>query len=464
MRYVFALLAGKLARLGSRILGRVMKKAGTNLPGKVALKIDPMFIAHVRKPKTIIAVTGTNGKTTTTNMIADILTRHGEKVLSNRLGSNINSGVATALLNGVDLFGKEQYPVAVLETDERSAFLIQPYLKPDYLVVTNLLRDSMRRNAHPHYIFDILDSAVPDGTKMILNADDIISADLKKNNPRVYYAIDKQPGDLDHPINLVNDMRFCPRCQGPLSYVYARYNHIGKAYCPACGFSAPKADYNAVTLDYQTMEMKLSAPQGTETYHMVNDSIFNLYDEIAAIALAREYGISADQLAAYLKDITIIDSRHHEEDFGGIRFVANMSKGQISTSTTVGIAYAAGLPGKKQIILMIDDIQDQKVSCENTAYESDVDFEQLRDDSITSVILLGPRNKDLYLRCLLAGIPREKLHKADTQQEAVSLLQFEKGTTIMLLHDSYSISEKEELTRQIREAALSQAKGGEKFA
>ena len=104
------------------------------------------------KPKKIIAVTGSNGKTTVSNLLNDVLTDKGYKVLNNQLGSNVAAGIATSLLVGCGLFGKTRYEMAVLEVDERSSRRIYPHVKPDILIVTNLFRDSPMRNAHPQYI------------------------------------------------------------------------------------------------------------------------------------------------------------------------------------------------------------------------------------------------------------------------------------------------------------------------
>ena len=122
-----ALVVGKAVTFLLRLLGR----KGTYLSGKIALKLCPGFIAKVKKPAKVLAVTGTNGKTTVNNLISDALEASGRRVLSNRYGSNIAAGVASALIEGSTLFGKPKYDVAVLECDERSARLIFPGLKPD---------------------------------------------------------------------------------------------------------------------------------------------------------------------------------------------------------------------------------------------------------------------------------------------------------------------------------------------
>lgn len=168
------LLALWLAKLSVPAL-KITRHNGTDFPGSLALKLCPDFLRYVGKPGTIIAVTGTNGKTTVSNLLTDILEADGKKVLSNRSGSNITSGISTALLRGCDLLGRaKSYDMAVLEVDERASVRIFPYVKPDYVLVTNLTRDSIMRNAHPGYIADILTRSIPQTPTMILNAIDLI--------------------------------------------------------------------------------------------------------------------------------------------------------------------------------------------------------------------------------------------------------------------------------------------------
>ena len=123
LRYFIALWASKTAF----VLLRILKRNATMFPGRVALKICPDYLAQTRKSPNVICVTGTNGKTTTTNMVADILSESGYKVVSNRYGSNINTGVATALTHSVNIFGKPKTEILALEVDERFSRLSYCY-------------------------------------------------------------------------------------------------------------------------------------------------------------------------------------------------------------------------------------------------------------------------------------------------------------------------------------------------
>lgn len=212
LRFLFALWMAKLSIPALKIT----RHNGTDFPGSLAVKLCPDFLKYIGKPAHIVAVTGTNGKTTVANMLGDVLTAEGKRVLSNRAGSNIVSGISTALLKGCDLLGRIRpgYDLAVLEVDERSAPKVYPYVKPEYIAVTNLFRDSIMRNAHPGYIADILTRSFPRESKLILNADDLISGSVAPENQRVYFGIDRLPTDVTACENLLNDMRICPKWCG----------------------------------------------------------------------------------------------------------------------------------------------------------------------------------------------------------------------------------------------------------
>ena len=243
------LLALWLAKLSVPAL-KITRHNGTDFPGSLALKLCPDFLRYVGKPGTIIAVTGTNGKTTVSNLLTDILEADGKK-------------------------------------DERASVRIFPYVKPDYAVVTNLTRDSIMRNAHPGYIADILTRSIPQTATMILNADDLITCGVAPENRRVYFGVDRLPGDTTRCENLIDDLRICPKCSGKLTYVYRRYHHIGKCVCPDCGFRSPESDYLATDVDMEKGTMALREGGEEHPYRLISDSVPNLYNMVTVIAVRR---------------------------------------------------------------------------------------------------------------------------------------------------------------------------------
>lgn len=429
LRFIIALWIGKLALWLQKLLGM----NASYFPGKVAVKLCPDFLGRIDKPKTIITVTGTNGKTTCCNMILDVLSDAGFKVLNNRAGSNTDAGIATALLSGSTIGGKAKFEYALLEIDERSSQKIYKYVHPDYAVCTNLFRDSIQRNAHPDFIFSFIDSALPDDTHMILNADDPISSQLKPNNRRSYFSIARLPSDREECINIINDMRACPRCGGKLDYEYVRYHHIGKMRCPGCGFASPKPDYLA-SPDYENGTFTVRSESGEDVYPLMNDSIFNTYNQVTAVTLLRELGIPAKDIANSFSHMSIIKSRYTRVNKNGVDVVINMTKGQNPVACSIVFGYVNAEPGTKEVIVMLDDTSFEKTT-EIITWVYDADFEFLNDESIKRVVVGGKRMHDYHLRLLLAGVPEEKIRCVRNEIDAPAQLDLNGTEKVFILHD-----------------------------
>ena len=431
LRYFIALWASKSAYIALRLL----KRNATMFPGYLALKICPDYLAQTKKSPNVLCVTGTNGKTTTTNMVADILAESGYKVVSNRYGSNINTGVATALTHSVNMFGKPKIDVLALEVDERFSRLILPFIKPDYLVVTNLFRDSIKRNAHPEYIFSILDTYVPKTTKLILNADCLQSSQLLKDNERVYFSIDRLPTDVTECVNLINDFSFCPKCNEKLKFNFLRYHHIGNADCPNCDFKSYDAKYHLTNIDYENQSITVSIDGKEDTYPMVNRALYNIYNELAAISLMNEFNVDTEKVKDYLRKISVTQTRYKEGKVGNTSIIRTMAKGQNSVSCSRTLDFVGHEEGEKSVFIMIDDLFERKDSSEFIGWIYDADFEFLNTPEMKQVILAGPRCFDYKLRLLIAGLPEEKILCEEDEFKAIKLIDKD-VSKFYLLHDT----------------------------
>jgi UDP-N-acetylmuramyl tripeptide synthase len=448
-RFALALWIGKATQAAMRALGR----NATYLPGVVALKICPGFLARVGKPETVIAVTGTNGKTTVCNLIIDMLTRAGVSVLDNRLGSNTASGIAASLLGGCSLTGKRRYGVAVFETDERSSHRLFPFIRPNILVITNLFRDSIMRNAHPEYIAGIIDSALTDGTKLILNCDDLISARIAPRLERAYFGIARMAGDVTQCVNRINDMRLCPECGAELAYEYRRYHHIGFARCPGCGFESPAPDYGARKVDFSSMTASVRDAGGESLYELLSDSVFNVYNQLTAIAVMRELGYSHGEIHEAIEGVEIIKSRYSEERAGKISIVMQMAKDRNALACSRAFDYVSQRPGDKEIILMMNNLSDSKKWSENVCWLYDCDFEFLNRDDITRIVASGPRARDYRYRLLLAGVPEDRLRFTDDERDAPAELVYSAGESVYILYGTDAIA----LARDVRDGVRRRA-------
>ncbi|MDO5148706.1 MAG: MurT ligase domain-containing protein [Oscillospiraceae bacterium] len=448
-RFYFALVCGKL----TIELLKLLRKRATNFPGSVVLTLCPDFLKYLEKPEKIIAVTGTNGKTTVSNMLLDILTDNGYDCTNNNFGGNVDTGITAALLKDSTLSGKPRKKYCTLEIDERSAVRIYPYIHPDYLICTNLTRDSYKRNAHVEYIFDILNNNIPDKTHLILNADDLISSSLKKDNKRTYFGMEPFEDEQLIDNNIIRDITVCPVCDSPLSYDFLRYNHIGRARCTKCSFCSPVPDFNTTERTFTPdgrADIKVSVNGNTEEYNVPCENTINLYNASAAITALRTFGLSYEQVSASFRKISVVKSRFDTFEKNGRTLKCILAKGQNPVACSHALNTARSTPDTA-VIMIWDDFFDGKTTSENTAWIYDVDFEFLNNDNIKQIIIAGKRSPDHLLRLLIAGIPREKIKFTEHEEDAAELLDLNGIKTTYIFFDLYTDHYKEIIKEKVKE-------------
>lgn len=437
LRFYFALWSAKAAQCVLRLMGR----KATYAAGKLAIRLCPDFLSRIGRPGTLVGVTGTNGKTTVSNMLSDLLTALGRDPVNNRYGSNIDAGAATALIDAASLTGRCRKDIGVLEMDERSAAKLFPVLKPDYLLVTNLFRDSMRRNAHPEFIASLLDKHIPGTTKLILNADDPISCHVAPLNSRVYFGIDALPMDPPVRDNLVQDVRLCPICNEPIVYDLRRYHHIGRIHCPSCGWRSPAPDYAVIAADPALQLMTVLESDGGQDvwqdYHMPADAVYNLYNALAAVSVLRTMGYAREEIAGAASSMQVVQSRFWQETVGKWELTEIMAKGLNAVACSRNFDYVLNAAGKKAVLLLLDDVFDEKSSSENVAWLYDADFEFLSDPDIVQVVTAGVRSLDSRLRLLIAGVPEEKITVIPNGEDAASAVDLAGCDKVFVLYEVY---------------------------
>lgn len=433
LRFRFALLIGKAAYR----TGKLLKMNASHFPGRLAINLCPDFLGRIDKPEKIVCVTGTNGKTTACNMILDVLSDCGYDVLNNRAGSNLNAGIATSLLSHSTLGGKVKHKLALFEVDERSSKLIYPFIHPDFAVCTNLFRDSLQRNAHTEYIFNLISNHIPKDTHMILNADDAISSGLAPDNERTYYSIAHMESDHDADINIINDARICPKCYHLLQYNYLKYHHIGNAYCPNCGFTSPESDYAALP-DFDARTITVKHGESDETYPLITDSMFNTYNQVTAIAVLRELGLSPEEICSSFEKVKVLETRYSSKEAKGVEVITHLSKGFNPIACSCVFEFVSKQPGEKEVILMLGDIYGHSHSPEIVTWMYDADFEYLNQPDINHLIVCGERCEDYKLRLLLAGVSEDKITCVPDEAKAHEYLRLDKTEKVFILHQVYA--------------------------
>lgn len=458
IQFYFAFYLAKI----SVIVLKIIRRDATQFPGKLAITLCPNFLDQIGKPKTIIAVTGTNGKTTVCNMIENCLKENGYDFMDNQLGSNTNSGIASTFIKGAKLSGKPKKDLAVFEIDERSSIRVYPYVKPSYLICTNLFRDSLMRNAHTEFIANMLSSNIPKETKLILNGDDLIVSNLSPENERVYFGIARLKTDTDTCENIARDMIVCPKCDSKLEYDFVRYNHIGRAHCSKCDFKSPTIDYEVTNIDFENKTMTIKHQEKEEQYDLINNNIINIYNMLATITLLQELGLSQAQINPVLSKQKIVDTRYSKETVNQIEVITQLAKGMNPIACSRAFDYVRKESGNKAVFLLLDDLHDAANGSENTAWHYDTDFEFLNDESIKQILTAGARYLDTKVRLEMAGIESKKVICQREELSLIEKLNLEGIDKIFILHDLYAMDLKneikEQVKRKIQEEQLEKAK------
>lgn len=438
-----------LAKCANKSL-KLLKRNASYFPGNLALKICPKFLAQVDKPEIIIGVTGTNGKTTVSNMINDILIDNGYKVINNRYGSNMNTGIAASFVENNTLSGKNKNDIAVFEMDERSTVHIFKYITPTYLICNNISRDSIKRNANTAFIADIINNAIPRNTTLITNGDDPICVDLARENNKIYYGIDKLDTDTEKCENIVQDMVLCPKCGTKLEYEYYRYHHVGKMHCPNCDFKTPNMNYEITKINYEDKKITIkdNSNKTEYEYSMITDGIINIYNMLSAITVLKQIGLSDEKISESLKKTKIVDTRFMVDEAGGKKIVLHLAKGQNPIACSRAFDYVRKQPERKTIILLLDDLHEEN---EVITWLYDADYEFLNGENVEQIIVSGRRAKDTVVRLLMAGVSKEKISLERNEAESVRKhFNPQDIESVYILYDLYSIKERDDVLKEVK--------------
>lgn len=452
LRYPIGLYGGKAAQLGLRLL----RRQGTYLPGVVSGRLDPQFLKHLPKPRRIIAVTGTNGKTTTSNMLLDVLRTEFPLVINNNVGSNTLSGILTTLAENITMTGRKRSDVAILEVDERWTPKIFPQVIPEILVITNLFQDSYKRNAHTDFIRDTIEAGIPAATKLILNADDLISSAIGAGNDRVFFSIAPMPGEIQRRDSRLKDIRFCPQCNTALVWDFVRYHHLGKAHCPACGFTNPPAKYILVRADETARTVHLTVAGEPVVLPMILHTTEALYNQLAAYAALREFGLTDDTIATAMGELAVVSTRYSHARAGGKSIILFCAKRLNPIANSRVFDAISRHPGPKTVIIANDDHEPTRFD-ENLAWFYDTDFEYLATPELNQLIINSWRGNDLVVRALMAGIPEEKITVLNDPLKVPDQVDLSRPGDIFILHGIHvpSLREAEamrdELVRRLEE-------------
>lgn len=397
-RRILAVWSARLIAFGCRIAG----KQGVTLAGKIALRLDPNILKELAKEvrKSIFVVCGTNGKTTTNNILCSAIEAEGNRVVCNRTGSNMLNGVVSAFVLQAGLNGHLDADYACIEIDEASTVRVFPYFQPDYMVLTNLFRDQLDRYGEIDITMKYLARAMemaPD-MRVIVNGDDSLSAYLAMSGRNAYttYGIGR-PYFQESDQKEIREGRFCKQCGEKLAYHFYHYSQLGDYECPSCGFQRPPLDYDAEEI---RAEGGLAFTVENRRIRADYRGFYNIYNILAAYAAARSAGLLLERYNEVLQTFNPQNGRNEQFHIRDTRIILNLAKNPAGFNQNIAAVMEDSSP-KDLIILINDNAQDGT----DVSWLWDVDFDRIKEGNIRSITVSGIRCQDMGLRLKYVDIP-----------------------------------------------------------
>jgi len=409
LRLSVAILVGKIAFWLSRFRGY----KGSSLPGLVARKIYPGTLRNLASQvrKSIIIISGTNGKTTTSNMVAEMLLDAGYSIVANREGANMITGVTTSFIMSAGLGGRINCDYAVLEVDEASMPVVLSEVTPRIVILTNFFRDQLDRYWELDKIIRVIrDSLMTlNDTTLVLNADDPLVAQFSITTglPSVFYGLSKHEHSTKTSFQ-TREAKFCPFCGTALSYDYFHYSQLGNYHCHGCNFERPRPLVEAVEVVAvpEGTGCRLSYDRQEASLTIRAQGVYNLYNALAAFLVGLHLGIDIQIILDSLGKYQPVTGRMEKFNYFGKPAFLSLVKNPTGFNEGIAALRAAG--GTKDIFIAIND---NDADGRDISWLWDVDFESLSSDhqSYFCFICSGLRGEEMALRLKYAGIPVEKI-------------------------------------------------------
>lgn len=440
-RTLAAIATGKAAIILSRAL---RFGGGTTFPGTLARHIAPHILHDLAQTLAhgVVILSGTNGKTTTTRMIAGTLRAANLRVLHNRAGANLISGLTSTALASATLRGLPRADIGLFETDEAAMSQAVTETCPRLVIIHNLFRDQLDRYGEVDTLAQAWHTALatlPPTAALLLNADDPAVAHLGENlSARVlYYGIN----DARHAVGAAAhtaDSQFCRRCGTRYTYSLAFYGHIGHYRCPACGHQRPEPHVRLERLDLHGTSgshLFITYPGGALDLHLPLPGLYNAINALAATAAALTLTIPPSTARAALETFTAAFGRIERVQAGpgGASLLIALIKNPVGASETVRML-TSSTSGSAHPIHTLIAINDLYADGTDVSWLWDADIEPLAPH-VASVTVSGTRAADMAVRLKYAGVSPSLIRMEPDLPRALdlSLADLPTGETLFVL-------------------------------
>ncbi|MCQ2550633.1 MAG: MurT ligase domain-containing protein [Clostridia bacterium] len=413
MRFYLALYFAKIINF---LINIVDKSRGSNLSGQYAMKIDPLMVKHFKgiNPDKVLFITGTNGKSTTNNLIAHIFKENHKVVVSNLEGANLIYGVATTLSKAASLTGRVKADYFIFETDERFLPIIHKQLPAKNVLITNLQKDQVQRNGDPDFIFRKLYGKLDGEVRYFLNNDEPRTKAFEDvASEIVTYGVERHRDSFTKPDSFPG--MACPKCRGKIHFNYFNNDGVGNFVCQDCGHrSNDRVDYLAENIDFDEKTFTLDGVK----FNMPYDMPFMIYNYAAAIAIAKEFGgINISDVVKCFNSFENIGGRYEVLDYKGktIKYMRIKQENPETLQSCINIM--AQDKEEKMVCLGLCPLVDIIPHYTNTFYAFDCDFSELVNSGVERYYCFSPYVcYDTANRLIYEGVPEDMIHIRDNEE------------------------------------------------
>lgn len=418
--FQLALWLGKIVAFAAKT---VDKERGTNISGKIAVKVCPNFVKHFKNIDTskVIMVTGTNGKSTTTNLIAHTIKQSGRKTATNGEGANMMGGVATTLIKNSSLGGKFNKEFLVLEIDERSLPAIHEVLPAKNLVITNLQKDQVQRNGDPDFIYRKFAQVINKDMTVYLNSEEPRSKGLEdKAGQVIYFSVTKNEKSFEKN-NFYDVTLPCPKCNHRIEYDYFNLESIGKFHCSHCEYCSeeePQILISKVDFEKKTIECK------EEIYNITYTTPFYIYNYAATIAVASKMGLKPEEIKSGFESFINPGERREVLTYKDKEIHYLRMKQENPETLQSALDTVASDKTEKAIFIGFYEVKDFLPYYSNTFYFFDCNFRDIAQTPVEKYIVFSKTVcYDTANRILYDGADASKIEIYDYEEDISVILK-----------------------------------------
>ncbi len=423
--------AGTLIGKSTLLAEKAFKRDGSTFPGKLVTKLFPDYLGRLKYPETVVMVTGSSGKGSTTRIIAELLRQSGKTVCHNLEGSNMLRGIASTMVKHVTRDGRIPEDAVVLEVDERYLKVVTKFIPPSLIVVNNVTRDQPPRQGHFDLVSAEIEKGIPEGVSLLVCGDDPVTARFKLKHPEAKtFGIERYSDSTVALPTAVKDCVYCPKCGKHMTYSFYHYGSVGGFSCKSCGFSRQRADYPVTNVDKAAGEITIN---DSLTLPVDATLLFHLYNLAAAYGAADILGISPEVTAEVLARETVSDKIYSVVPAGDRKFISISCKAENNATYNLAHYYTLHQPGQKVLVMGVREIS-RRYSHFDLSWLYDLDMECLVRPEVERVIAVGPYAAHFALRLRLAGFPEESIVQLDTMDGLLPALEGTQGDVYGILN------------------------------